>query len=95
MRCGGELFGQCADAPELFDEQGTVPEYQSYLNSTYFDEISYGYTPSMFSYAVRAWYTRTSDVYKRQGYLTLGDFFAVSHAEYKSYNTKSNDKNDC
>ena len=29
------------------------------------------------------------------GYLTLGDFFAVSHAEYKSYNTKSNDKNDC
>ena len=29
------------------------------------------------------------------GYLTLGDFFAVSHAENKSYNTKSNDKNDC
>ena len=29
------------------------------------------------------------------GYLTLGDFFAVSHAEDKSYNTKSNDKNDC
>lgn len=44
VRCGGELFGQCADAPELFDEQNTVPEYQSYLNSTYFDEIYHART---------------------------------------------------
>ncbi len=44
VRSGGELFGQCADAPELFDEQGTVPEYQSYLNSTYFDEIYHART---------------------------------------------------
>ena len=44
VRSGGELFGQCADAPELFDEQNTVPEYQSYLNSTYFDEIYHART---------------------------------------------------
>ena len=44
VRCGGELFGQCADALELFDEQSTVPEYQSYLNSTYFDEIYHART---------------------------------------------------
>lgn len=44
VRCGGKLFGQCSDAPELFDEQSTVPEYQSYLNSTYFDEIYHART---------------------------------------------------
>ena len=44
VRSGGELFGQSSDAPELFDEQNTVPEYQSYLNSTYFDEIYHART---------------------------------------------------
>ena len=42
--CGGNLTGECSDAPELFDEQGTVPEYQHYTNSTYFDEIYHART---------------------------------------------------
>lgn len=44
VRCGGELFGSSSDAPELFDEQDTVPEYQHYTNSTYFDEIYHART---------------------------------------------------
>lgn len=44
IRCGGELTGSSSDAPELFDEQDTVPEYQHYTNSTYFDEIYHART---------------------------------------------------
>ncbi len=44
VRCGGELFGSSSDAPELFDEQDVVPEYQHYTNSTYFDEIYHART---------------------------------------------------
>lgn len=44
VRCGGELVGSSSDAPELFDEQDTVPEYQHYINSTYFDEIYHART---------------------------------------------------
>ncbi len=44
VRCGGELVGSSSDAPELFDEQNTVPEYQHYINSTYFDEIYHART---------------------------------------------------
>lgn len=44
VRCGGELVGSSSDAPELFDEQDTVPEYQHYTNSTYFDEIYHART---------------------------------------------------
>ena len=44
IRCGGELAGSCSDAPELFDEQNVVPEYQHYTNSTYFDEIYHART---------------------------------------------------
>ncbi len=44
VRCGGALFGSSSDAPELFDEQDTVPEYQHYTNSTYFDEIYHART---------------------------------------------------
>ena len=44
IRCGGELAGSSSDAPELFDEQDVVPEYQHYTNSTYFDEIYYART---------------------------------------------------
>ncbi len=44
IRCGGELCGGSADATELFDEQDTVPEYQHYTNSTYFDEIYHART---------------------------------------------------
>ncbi len=44
VRSGGELVGSSSDAPELFDEQNTVPEYQHYINSTYFDEIYHART---------------------------------------------------
>ena len=44
IRCGGELVGESSDAPELFDEQDTVPNYQHYTNSTYFDEIYHART---------------------------------------------------
>lgn len=44
VRCGGELAGESSGAPELFDEQNTVPEYQHYTNSTYFDEIYHART---------------------------------------------------
>ena len=44
VRCGGKLVGSSSDAPELFDEQDTVPEYQHYTNSTYFDEIYHART---------------------------------------------------
>ena len=41
---GGRLYGSCADAPELFDEQNCVPDAATYLNSTYFDEIYHART---------------------------------------------------
>lgn len=41
---GGEYIGSCSVAPELFDEQDCIPEYQTYLNSTYFDEIYHART---------------------------------------------------
>ncbi len=44
IKCGGELCGGSSDAPELFDEQEYVPEYQHYTNSTYFDEIYHART---------------------------------------------------
>ncbi|MCF0120240.1 MAG: phospholipid carrier-dependent glycosyltransferase [Oscillospiraceae bacterium] len=34
----------CEAAPELIDEQDTVPDYPSYMNSMYFDEIYHGRT---------------------------------------------------
>lgn len=36
---GGALLSFTADVPELGDEQALVPEEQTYLNSSYFDEI--------------------------------------------------------
>lgn len=44
IRSNGEKCGECADAPELFDEQELVPEEATYLNSTYFDEIYHART---------------------------------------------------
>ncbi|MCL2152554.1 MAG: glycosyltransferase family 39 protein [Oscillospiraceae bacterium] len=32
----------CPDAPQLFDEQGLIPERPTYMNSMYFDEIFHG-----------------------------------------------------
>ena len=44
IRCGGRLYGASSDAPELFDEQEQVPEYQYFTNSSYFDEIYHART---------------------------------------------------
>ena len=44
IKCGGGLYGASADAPELFDEQEYVPEYQHFTNSSYFDEIYHART---------------------------------------------------
>ena len=40
----GELLKYRTDAIELCDEQSVVPDYQYYLNSTYFDEIYHART---------------------------------------------------
>ena len=44
IKCGGRLYGASSDAPELFDEQEQVPEYQYFTNSSYFDEIYHART---------------------------------------------------
>ena len=44
IKCGGKLYGASSDAPELFDEQEQVPEYQYFTNSSYFDEIYHART---------------------------------------------------
>lgn len=44
VRSDGSLVEYDCTAPELCDEQSVVPAYQTYLNSTYFDEIYHART---------------------------------------------------
>lgn len=44
VKSGGEPVAFSCSAPELIDEQELVPEYQYFLNSTYFDEIYHART---------------------------------------------------
>ena len=44
VKSGGALAEYACDASELHDEQDIVPAYQTYLNSTYFDEIYHART---------------------------------------------------
>lgn len=44
VRSGGKALGLVSDARALIDEQELVPAYQTYLNSTYFDEIYHART---------------------------------------------------
>ena len=44
VKSGGALAEYACDASELHDEQDIVPTYQTYLNSTYFDEIYHART---------------------------------------------------
>lgn len=40
----GNVIGSAASAPELCDEQSLCPDRQTYMNSTYFDEIYHART---------------------------------------------------
>lgn len=44
VKSGGKLIEYSCSAAELCDEQDIVPAYQTYLNSTYFDEIYHART---------------------------------------------------
>ena len=44
VKSGGKLAEYACSAAELHDEQDIVPAYQTYLNSTYFDEIYHART---------------------------------------------------
>ena len=46
-----------ADAPELFDEQGLIPDRPTYMNGMYFDEIYHGRTGYEFTRLIKPYET--------------------------------------